>query len=54
MHTVEIALKDQCTLIKIQLLMTTTTGNTIDLATTSNFNVRWDGGSTGIYFRVRW
>ena len=24
----------------------TTTGNTIDLATTSNFNVRWDGGST--------
>ena len=23
----------------------TTTGNTIDLATTSNFNVRWDGGS---------
>lgn len=28
----------------------TTTGNTIDLATTSNFNVRWDGGSTGIYF----
>lgn len=28
----------------------TTTGNTIDLATTSNFNIRWDGGSSGIYF----
>lgn len=27
----------------------TSTGNTIELATTTNFNVRWDGGTTGIY-----
>ncbi len=27
----------------------TSTGNTIELATTTSFNVRWDGGTTGIY-----